>query len=113
MSLVLELQAEAIDGRVDVDQVLRKAMAVAVKLNLGDFKQWVQLELNGYPSNDVPSYRMMRGELVCRNSATGYIPFLTDNEQLSTLLSTRYEAASIGVISKAVQKNDDMLMYTF
>ena len=43
MSLVLELQAEAINGSVDVDHVLRKALAVAMKLGLMEFKHWVQL----------------------------------------------------------------------
>ena len=49
MSLVIELQAAALDGGASVDELLRKALIVSMKLDLGEFKEWVKLELNGYP----------------------------------------------------------------
>jgi len=48
MSLVLELQKEALDQRVSVSHLLRKALVVVRKLKLSEFQNWIEIELNGY-----------------------------------------------------------------
>jgi hypothetical protein len=40
-SLVLELQQEAMNPGVKVSDLLRKALVVATKLNVNEFKQWI------------------------------------------------------------------------
>ena len=58
-SPVLELQALACDPDSDILSVLMKAKMIAVKLGLSDLTEWIQLELNGYPSFDtVPEYSL-------------------------------------------------------
>jgi hypothetical protein len=111
MSLVLELQAAALDEKVSIDQLLRKALVVAVKLDLGEFKDWVKLELNGYPGKDLPRYRVLQGDVVCWNPMKGYIPFLVQNQTLSTALSTRYERGAVGVLQQALERGEKQKDY--
>ena len=57
-SLVEELQRDALDSSVSVLDLLRKALVVATKLNIDEFKEWIELELKGYSGQEtVPDYR--------------------------------------------------------
>ena len=49
-SPVLELQALAGDPSSDIVAVLLKAKMIAVKLNLNDLSEWLEYEIDGYPS---------------------------------------------------------------
>lgn len=61
MSLLREIQSDAVDANVDVSVVLRKCKVLAARLGNEDFKLWVERELNGYPSkDDLPEYRVLR-----------------------------------------------------
>lgn len=62
-SIVLELQANAMDENVSIQTLLRKAYAIAIKLSVEDSKQWIEAEMNGYGSRkEVPMYRRIGGE---------------------------------------------------
>jgi len=43
-SIVLELQAEALDSSKSVTDLLRKALAISVKLDLKDIQEWINKE---------------------------------------------------------------------
>jgi hypothetical protein len=61
-SIVLELQKEAMDKNIEISDLLRKALAVAIKLNITDFIIWVNQELYGYKEgDDIPEYRIVEG----------------------------------------------------
>ncbi len=47
-SLILEIQASAIETHVDVASLLRKAKAAAMKLDQADASTWMKAELDGY-----------------------------------------------------------------
>jgi hypothetical protein len=65
--LVLELQRDALNPAISVLVLLRKALVVAIKLNIQEFQQWVEKELKGYPNkSDLPQYRFMWGDLKAR-----------------------------------------------
>jgi hypothetical protein len=75
-SIVLQLQELASDDGVKISEVLRKALMVATKLNLEDFRNWVILELNGYRHhNMVPPYRLLFGNLNVKNPYHGLVRF--------------------------------------
>ena len=69
--LVSELQRDALDTNVKVSELLRKAYVVATKLNIPDFKNWIQKELNGYgfDKDEIPNYRLLTGEIKYYNPA--------------------------------------------
>ena len=50
MSLLREIQNQAIDGKSDRESLLRRCRVLAARLKHDDFKKWVQHELDGYPS---------------------------------------------------------------
>ncbi|MBJ9424273.1 AbiTii domain-containing protein [Acinetobacter seifertii] len=60
MSLLREIQDDAINSNVKVSDLLRKCKILAYRLGNEDFKNWVDLELNGYSSNNLlPDYRKL------------------------------------------------------
>ena len=46
--LILQIQEAALDSKSSVTDALRKAKIACVKLELAEFGNWVDLELNGY-----------------------------------------------------------------
>lgn len=76
VSIVAELQREALDEKVSVSGLLRKALVVAHKLDHADMVKWIEHELNGYRDDraSIPTYRHLRGEAKVWNPYRGYQP---------------------------------------
>lgn len=71
-SIVLELQAEAMNSTSDLGTLMRKSLAIATKLKLSEWVSWCKFELNGYPANaEIPAYRYLYGELKMFNPYNG------------------------------------------
>lgn len=87
-SLVLELQAEALDSSVQIADLLRKALVVARKLKIEELEKWISGELNGYRLyKDVPPYRVVQGDIRAQNPVTcAWMPVMfADNAQAAAL----------------------------
>lgn len=64
MSLLREIQTDAVDSKCKVSDLLRKCKILAARLGNDDFKIWVDSELNGYELSDsIPSYRVYNNVL--------------------------------------------------
>jgi hypothetical protein len=86
-SIVIQLQLLATDRSNDISDLLRKALLVAAKLGLREFRQWIECELNGYPANaSVPEYRKARAELRLANPYNGLIPIYISDEKVADAL---------------------------
>jgi len=86
-SIVLQLQILATEKVNDISDLLRKALLVARKLGLGEFRQWIERELNGYDSHvDVPDYRKVRAELRLKNPYNGLIPIYLSDQRYTDVL---------------------------
>jgi hypothetical protein len=71
-SIILELQAEAMDSDTNLGSLLRKSLAVATKLQLAEWIAWCKSELNGYSDGtNIPKYRVVQGELKMFNPYNG------------------------------------------
>lgn len=76
-SLVIELQRLAQDSKTDVVELLRRAIVVSSKLQLDDFNEWFEHELNGYPQKaGVPEYRVVGSRLMSQRSPNPPQPVL-------------------------------------
>jgi hypothetical protein len=106
-SLVLELQRAAMDQSQEVVAVLRKAMVVATKLRLDDFRDWCTDEMNGYSKQSVPPYRMVSGQLKAFNPYNGWIPVVMDNSELQNTLSKRAIGQSISELEHLLKEKGD------
>jgi len=87
-SVVLELQQLATDGEKNILDLLRKALLVATKLNLTEFRDWIRNELNGYQGGQLPTYRKCRAEIKGKNPYHGLIPIGIPDKDLELTLST-------------------------
>lgn len=98
-SIILDLQKEALDDKVEISTLLRKVFLVSTKLELTELKTWVNNELNGYKSDDsIPEYRRTKSELKSFNRFHGWIAVgFPDSEweQKITLTSTSQSIAEI------------------
>lgn len=65
MTLLKEIQNEAVDTKSDLGSLLRKCKLLAVRLCSNELEDWLLWESNGYPENiKVPDYRVWRLELI-------------------------------------------------
>jgi hypothetical protein len=112
-SLVEELQREALDAKVAVSDLLRKALVVATKLNLRKFRWWVEKELDGFIGCEVPTYRTIMGAVKAFNPYRGYIPFICADAELTRLISTHPERSPIGTLQELIERGESEYVYNF
>lgn len=80
-SPVLKLQEMASSNSTDIEELLLRAKMISVKLGLSDISEWLEHELNGYPSDDlVPNYRIIKdASIKAYNPYVGWIPYHLGN----------------------------------
>lgn len=107
VSLVLELQRDALDKSVPTADLLRKALVVARKLKVTDIVEWIGYELNGYDGAEVPEYRKLRGELKVFNPYNGWIPLRMSNSHHAELLAVRGTSQAISELDQIAKGDGD------
>lgn len=116
-SIVLELQHMASDNKVRITDLLQKALLVASKLGLDDFKHWILKELEGYPDKKgLPNYRVVSSIIKAYNPFHGWIPCQFEDQEISKHLSNITFTQPIGELEALVLSNKDkngMLQVTF
>lgn len=107
--IVIQLQELASSSDHDVSDLLRKALMVATKLNLSEFRGWILAELNGYAGathQSLPDYRLVHGDLRVQNPFHGLQPFLVpqDLHETITQVHVTESVASIQQLIEGSQK---------
>jgi hypothetical protein len=65
MGIIQEIQNDLLNNKIKLSEILIKAKIPATKLNLLEFKNWLNKEIQGYDIKDEhPQYRCIKG--VCR-----------------------------------------------
>lgn len=60
MTLLQQIQSEAVDGTSDLGSLLRRCRILAQRIGVEEFKKWVVYELEGYPADSkLPEYRVV------------------------------------------------------
>lgn len=106
-SIILELQALAMNRESDTTNLLRKALFVASKLGLDEFKTWINHELHGYDGNDVPKYREITAELKLRTPHNGLIPTVTSNQSLAEVVNNVEIRDTIGILDDLLRTSSN------
>lgn len=108
-SLVLELQQAAMDANVAIAGLLRKALVVATKLDIAEFKEWAGLELKGYADNTdkIPSYRQLRGQIKATHPQYKWIPYVFEDPATAETLSRRPTHQAIGQLEHLIESATD------
>jgi len=114
-SLVLELQAQAADGKASLPDVLRKARMVAVKLQLTEMNTWIEHELHGYPHDaTLPEYRILHGDIRAPNPYNGtYMPVRFSSADQQQKLSACRCSQSIGSLHEVVVASPEIAQMPF
>lgn len=87
-SLVDEIRAQALDGRVPVTALLLKVKVAAAELELPEFEAWADRELDGYPADsEIPRYRMVAAELRAWNPYQGWQAILSSDPKTLKLFN--------------------------
>jgi hypothetical protein len=98
--IVIELQRMASEGRCPVDDLLRKALIVATKLQIADFSDWIRAELDGYYDNDVPKYRIVSTSVKAINPLNGrHMPIFSDGPGRGDEFSRQKMGMPVGKIN--------------
>lgn len=114
--IVIQLQELASDSNHDISDLLRKALMVATKLELGEFREWIIAELNGYSGasrDNLPDYRIIRGDLRVHNPYHGLQPFIVPQElhEAVTLINVTESVASLCELASG--KTQGEIVYQF
>ena len=113
-SIILELQADAMNDNVSIQSLLRKAYAIAIKLSVEDSRQWIEAELNGYDvGNEVPMYRRIKGALQAVNPVRGLIPVHVGDTEMEDTISVFHFRQSIAEIEGIVSKHSKGFLIPF
>lgn len=112
-SSVLELQRLASDSHANTTEILRKALMVATKLKVEDFKNWITAELNGYADAPVPAYRHVEGEIKAFNPARGWIPVWFEDPTAARALRKTKVTNSIAEIEQMAKATKGVLTVDF
>jgi hypothetical protein len=110
--LISEIQREAIDAKASVSSLLRKVKLAAAKLKLETLASWVDLELNGYPTRDVPEYRKMSGSPRYWNEYRGWLPLGGDSKIIGKLSEVTF-GDSVASIERLVSSKSGSLIAQF
>lgn len=85
--VVIQLQQKLIDSDCSVVEILRLAKIIASELELVDFENWINCELNGYTCTDnLPEYRTTT-RILCWNRIYGWLPVQINSKELEQTLS--------------------------
>lgn len=114
ISLVSQLQKEALNKQFSVLELLNKAYVIAVKLNLEEFQKWTELELEGYKTyDDLPDYRFIQGTLKHKNPFYGWQPVLLqiDNNEINSRINHRPVNQPISEIQSLIEQGENKTNY--
>jgi hypothetical protein len=101
ISVVVELQHEALNGSIPISDLLRKALVVARKLSLAEFQSWIELELNGYGAETkIPEYRKVHGQVQGWNPYHGWVPVIFKDAEQGEALSKRHCSQSVAELEE-------------
>jgi hypothetical protein len=96
--LILQIQQAALESNTPVSDILLKAKVACTKLDLTEFGDWVDLELNGYretPSDALANYRKLRGIPEVRTPYTTWQSIIFESPKMETPCSTAYIGMSM------------------
>ena len=108
MSIIDEIQREALDETVSLSTVLRKVKLVASKLGLKDTAVWVDSELGGYGSDpkQYPEYRFVLGKVEAFSPYHGWQSPAGDSEMIDALCR-RQISDSVASLEDLIARNSE------
>jgi hypothetical protein len=106
--IVLELQRDCLDPTLSTSTILRKAKAIASKLELQELQAWIGSELNGYDCSmeDLPEHRKGVGAPKFKNPYHGWCPIITDDGWFGDVVRTVFLPQPVSELEGLVAGGD-------
>lgn len=92
MKAIIELQQLARKSSTDIVELVRSAYMIATELEMHDFADWCNVELEGYSVSlgvSVPQYRGVSGTLMISRSIGNPVPVNLSDRQLLDTIQTK------------------------
>jgi hypothetical protein len=120
MTLLREIQQDAVNPTIDLPTLLRKCKILAARLRNDNFKKWVDNELNGYPRDaELPEHRILKvhsqGHFVGafgRQLQNAPIPPSCLPEKLREHVTTAYMRDGVGELATLVRGKNGGLLHS-
>lgn len=112
-SIIIDIQAEAIDENFPISNLLLKSYAVSEKLELSEFSSWAINEINGYGDcygQDLPEYRCPKGSIRAFNGR-GWTPVMIPDSEVENIISKAYCFESIAQIEDLLEKMEQEVYF--
>lgn len=109
-SLIAELINIASDQTISTSDLLKRTLVAAKRLDVPELVDWVQSELKGYTSVEVPDYRRIRGELVIEHPKHGVVRYLMCSDTTESLADVLIRQ-SISELAELAERKNDFLRY--
>lgn len=105
--LVIDLQKNALDENISINNLLMKSLVVAKKLKLKDFEEWINNEIDGYDKSDnIPNYREVKGELKGFNPYRGWIYTQIQNNEIEEILTKKLVAEPVASLEFLISSSE-------
>ncbi len=99
------LQRDSLDSAVAVSDLLRKALLIATKLDVPDFKTWIENELDGYRnSSSIPPYRVGTGTVMAQDRWGRWIPVVFPSTEQTELVARVNFSDKVAAIETLMQR---------
>ena len=98
-----QLRNDALSDAVDVTSLLRRALVIATKLGLTEFRDWVRCELDGYRDADVPDYRRLHGQVVVTGGVRRQAPIVFEDHKMAAVVEVHELRCPIGPIQEMLR----------
>ncbi len=102
MSIVISLQRHILNNEKSITELLREALVIASKLQLNDFKRWINNELKGYTDDTIPNYRIVKTSLMFHDPYQGLLPATISDKKFRELFDTKPIAQSIAELEDII-----------
>lgn len=116
MKLIEEIIEEISNGKSKLTDILIKSKVLAFKLKNEELKSWIDNELNGYKTDELPEYRKLKCQIIGSMSngltrAKNYlIPLSGLDEEIATGLTSVNISQSISTLDQFIYYNDSSKM---
>lgn len=107
-SIIIQIQEDALNSDILTSDIARKAYAVARKLEIKGFIDFLYKEVNGYSSKDkIPDYREVRCQLKALNPFVGnWMPVLLNSDDIRDRLCKKKVPDSISRLEKLAEGDE-------
>ncbi len=107
-NIVQELQQDLLNPNVKLSSTLNKAYLIARKLEIPDFRDFIEKEIKGYPDDkNIPDYRVIHGVLKGRNIFRGWEQVLNVPPEMEEELAAARLTCPISEMEAIVDTDGD------